>query len=682
MIELTEEQKTKAFKAAKHDHKEAVSAKVQVDQLISEWNDMYYGKTNPASVKRVKSKLVMKEVAKQIELQKPNITEPFLSTSNPIRINKTGRPISGLVLERYLNTIFTSSFDRTDFVEKLADIVLREGTVWIRKGWVTKHKIVKETLIMSMQDILAHREQPTAIEKSDEFMDAFKVTFEKNELQKNEPTAKVCRNEFIFPDPGARTNGELQFLSEEKITNLSELRESNQFDEEILDELESKMSSQKDTDYSSALKSQRDTDALEYGYDPNFTSEDINRQRLSIIEYWGFYDLNEDGVAEAVRLVWAKKQNILLSIGKNPLPNQSIPYDNIVYSPRPFSLWGNALAYFIGDYQKAMTGMVRGIMDNMSLANNGQKFVRKGTIDYVNFKRMREGEKHIIVNKDVKDNIKDGAYNNLPPSLFSTFNMMQKASDDISGITNSDGALSVDNASKDDTSGMQMSMAQQRMSAMVRSVSNLIGRMCVDWLSMAEIFLSNEQIEALFHSEKEQVDFQLLKNAADIHISVKVGTDTSRMIKLQQLNMLMQQTKQLGKTVPPQILNELVAEMFELFDMYDKAAELRNYKPEPSEAEQAMQQMEMQKLQLENQKLQVEIQQIIGESQTDQLEGQAGLLDSQAGAAYKAAQIKEKEAKAEGHRVDSAIKPAEFIAEMRRMQNEQNAQDHEKRETI
>ena len=43
--------------------------------------------------------------------------------------------------------------------------------------------------------------------------------------------------------------------------------------------------------------------------------------------------------------------------------------------------------------------MVRGIFDNMSLANNGQKFMQRGAVDYINFKRLNNGERYIVVNK-------------------------------------------------------------------------------------------------------------------------------------------------------------------------------------------------------------------------------------------------------------------------------------------
>ena len=76
-------------------------------------------------------------------------------------------------------------------------------------------------------------------------------------------------------------------------------------------------------------------------------------KHIRIVCYWGYYDLNEDGIPEPIIAYWPEKYNINLGIEENPMPDKAIPFDRSVYSARPFSLWGNALAFFLGDNQKA-----------------------------------------------------------------------------------------------------------------------------------------------------------------------------------------------------------------------------------------------------------------------------------------------------------------------------------------
>jgi len=649
----------RAFSAFKKDYKAAKTAKQKgIDDLIADWNDLYYGKSKVLNKNR--SQIVMKEIAKQIEWQKPNITEPFLSTSHPVRVSSPNRKYA----EKYLNSHFTSTFNRDDFIEQLTDVKLREGTAWVRSGWKSTDKTEEYT--MTMDEILQREDEPTSIINNDDgtFTVEFKV------IDENHGTARVCRNEHCFPDPGAKVHAELRFFAEKRLVTISELRKTGFYPKEKIDELVDKLN-EKDGSRQGSLENQRDSDGEQYGQDYRHQTEDDPRKKVSIIEYWGYYDLNGDGIAEPVLATWAENEDVDLELTDNPLPRQNIPYYNDVYSKRPFSLWGNALAYFIGDNQKVKTGIVRGILDNMSLANNGQKFIKKGTLDYINFKRMRNGERHIVVNKT--DGIEDGSYNNLPNSIFNTLSMITSETEQLSGVSSGGPALSNDMLAKDDTGGMQLTMAQQRMASLVRSTSNLLRKVMVDWVTMAEVFLDNSQIEEIF-SEEEQTDYFAFKNSIKTKISLKVGTDVNRTVKMQQLNMLLQQSKQLGETVPPDTFNELVAEMFELFDMYEKAEELRNYKPEPNPMQQKAQMLELQKLELENQKTQVEIQAAQSEIENKRMAAHKGMIDAQAGAMYKESQKGEKDAKAEKHRVDSALEPAKAISEMQAKAQQQEQQ--------
>jgi len=652
--------KKKAFSAFKKDYKNARTAKEKgIDDLITEWNDLYYGKSKVINKNR--SQIVMKEIAKQIEWQKPNITEPFLATSHPVRVPSK----NGGYAEKYLNTFFTSEFNRDDFIEQLTDVKLREGTAWVRSGWESTTKTETETFDLTMDDIVLRDGEPDTI--SDNGDGTFKVTYSVETVDANHGTARVCRNEYCFPDPGAKTREELRFFAEKRLVTISELRESGFYSKEKIDDLVNKLNDKNDNRRGS-LEHQRTDDGEQYGQDDRYQPIDDPRKKVSIIEYWGSYDLNGDGIAEPVLATWAENEDVDLELIDNPLPRKNIPYDNDVYSKRPFSLWGNALAYFIGDNQKVKTGIVRGIIDNMSLANNGQKFIKKGTLDYINFKRMRNGERHIVVNKG--DGIEDGAFNQLPNSVFNTLSMFSAETEQLSGVSSGGPALNNDMLAKDDTSSMQMTMAQQRMSSLVRSTSNLLSKVMKNWLTMAEVFLDNEQIDELFN-EEEETDYFTFKGSERTNINIKVGTDVGRTVKMQQLNMLLQQSKQLGETVPPETFNELVAEMFELFDKYEEADKLRNYKPEPNPLQQKKLMLELQKLELENQQMQVDIQANISEIENKRLLAQKGIIDAESGAMYKQAQTAEKYAKTESHKVDSALKPAEVIASMQNQnQNE------------
>ena len=111
----------------KIEFRRAKNAKDPIEGKIDEWNKAYEGELYGNEVDN-RSKVVMRDVAKAIEGQKPNITEPFTSTDNPVG----AKPLNSLsdkaaqASEGVLNYQFTTQFDRYTFMDTLADILPRE----------------------------------------------------------------------------------------------------------------------------------------------------------------------------------------------------------------------------------------------------------------------------------------------------------------------------------------------------------------------------------------------------------------------------------------------------------------------------------------------------------------------------------------------------------------------------
>lgn len=651
----------KIFEDLRHDFKNAKEAKVEIDGLISEWNEAYEGIMK--SLKN-RSKYKSLEIAKQIEKIKTNITEPYTNSSHPIRTSTTKFESRARLLQKYLNSEFTSNFDRVRFMEKLSDILCREGTVWVKTAWNHEERNVREVIERATsEEILSREEEPDVIKETDD-PNKFYVEYNNIKMIKNNPDAIIMRNEHVFPDPSARTRDELRFMCIRKHYTISELRSTGRYSESTLDKLQSDNSSD-DT----SLGSDRDSKATRYGYKQGYDTKDKARNKISVIEYYGYYDINNDGIAEPIFASWAEKEDVNLILEENGMPHDAIPFYNEVYSGVSFSLWGNALAYFITDNQNAKAGIVRGIFDNMASANNGQKFIRNGTLDYVNFKRLQNGEKNIITNKDPSEGIKDGTYNQIPGSVFTTYEVISREAEELSGNTGNNMALKPGVQSEDNTS--QLTMAQQMMAGLVTKISSLLGHVMKDWIKMAEVFLENEQIQALF-TDSEIQDLLAFEDNDYVNISFKVGTNAQRQVRLQQLNMLMQQSKVLGENMPPEQIREIVAEMYELFDMYEKAEAIRQYKPQPDPNQIMMQQLALQEAQLKVVKLNAEIAELNSRSQLNASNSQKSMLDSVSGAKYKDAQTQEKLSKAKSHDVANALEPSRAIAEVNAMMNKLN----------
>ena len=600
------------------------------------------------------------EVAKQIAKLKANLTEPFTNSSYPIRLSTTKHSNRIRVQQKYLNSEFTSNFNRVDFMEKFSDIICREGTVWAKSIWRYDESNKREVLEnASINEIISRDYDPDVIRKNKDKEDSFYVEYNHKVLKENRPDAIICRNEHIYPDPSARSRDELRFLCHEKEYTISQLREMNRFDEETLEKLEKEIG-EKD---STSLGTARDSKNQDYGYKEGFNTKDSTRKKVSIIEYYGYYDLNDDGIAEPIFASWSKNGKVNLILEESGMPHNPIPFYNAVFSAVPYSLWGNPLAYFIDDNQRAKTGIVRGIMDNMSLANNGQKFIKNGSIDYLNFKRMIQGEKYIQINGDPVEAIRDGSFNNLPTSIFNVYEMISKESEEISG-NNGNGIGLKGKTSEDD--GQNLTLSQQMQLGLVLKTSSLLSSIMKDWLKMAESFLENEQIESLF-TENDMVDLFVFEDNDNINVTFKVATNAQRQIRLQQINLLLQQSKALGEMMPQEQMRGLVAEMFELFDMFEQADKVRTYIPQPSEEQLMLQQIGLENAMLENAKIKLEMEEIQSRIQLNGSSARKSLLDGMSGFEYKKAQSAEKMAKAQSHQTQNALMPAETLASIQSM---------------
>ena len=94
------------------------------------------------------------------------------------------------------------------------------------------------------------------------------------------------------------------------------------------------------------------------------------------------------------------------------------------------------------------------------------------------------------------------------------------------------------------------------------------------------------------------------KNDVKYDIKFRVGTDGLKQIKINQINMLMQQAGSLVQAgaCPPDVIQKLLAKLTELMDFPDLADEIEQYKPQPDAIQQQMVQLEIMEKQAKAQK--------------------------------------------------------------------------------
>ena len=169
--------KSELLQALKADLKEA--ERMQKDWVIKRetWLSETYGQPY-GNEEDGKSKIVSKDIKKQLEWMLPSLTDPFLSTSNVIKCSPVTFEDTRAARqnELLLNTQFCRKFDRYNFIMKAVRVLIAEGTVVVQAGWDYEDEEV-ETMV----------ENIGVNDDGDEYIEMQKTTVTK--VKKNQPTA-------------------------------------------------------------------------------------------------------------------------------------------------------------------------------------------------------------------------------------------------------------------------------------------------------------------------------------------------------------------------------------------------------------------------------------------------------------------------------------------------------------
>ena len=586
---------------------DAKAAKEPINRKIADWLDVYNGKPY-GNESDARSKIVIRDVYKTIESLKPNLSEPFVGSKKPIE----GTPYTAIgedsarASEKMLNYQFTTQLDRREFMNLIAEILPKEGSVWVKNEWRYDDEEYRTPMSVPKQFLPMIQDEYEVITDNGDSVDIEVIQVE---VIENEGNLRVCRNEHIFTDPTAECDEDMQFLFHQYDTTMSDLKSKGVYKD--LDKLETYMNNITDD---TSLGSVRDAEAYDHGRQRAY-----GRNKITIVEYWGLIE-NAEGIAEQRLYVYEKKSKICIRDEENPMPDKQIPFERAVYIEEPFSLWGKGIADPMDDGQKIHTAFMRGIIDNAALANNGQKFIMKGGIDQMNFRRMVNGEKHIYMNQNPNEVMMDGSYNELPSSLFNTYEMIESQNEGITGISRINQGLDAGAMSQTATGVNTLtSMSQRRMLDTVRNVSNLLRKLFRRQLAYSIHFLDEDDWMRITGMQKPQGIL-----GKDFDIKIDLITDAMKQTKISQFNLMLQNLQYVGEGVQFQAGNHILSKYFELFDEPVLAEMVKNQEPPKPDP------MQVQMQQLEMQKLQAEVQEKMGSAQLKQAQAQKAMAEAQA----------------------------------------------------
>ena len=595
--------KADLLKTLKQDLSSAKDMKAALDTRVSERRDIYNGKLY-GNEEEGKSKIVVKLAKRQSEWAHATIKDPFVSTPEIIKCNPvTFEDVhAARQNELLLNYQFCRQFDRYKFMTKAIKVLDVDATLVVQTGWdYEDEEITQMTDVVEIDDY------------GNEFITTQKVSTIR--VKKNQPTARVCRSEDVFIDPTCQDDiDNAQFVIFRYETDLSTLKKDGRY--KNLDKLK---------EAGDELSSDEDFDPED---ETEFKFSDKARKKLLVYEYWGNYDIDDDGVVEPIVCAWIG--GTIIRLGSNPYPDKKPPFIVVPFSSVPFQIHGENNIDLIEDNQKVMTAITRGIINNMAQSTNGQVGIRKGALDAIQRKKFFAG-KNFEFNGTPGD-FWQGSFNQIPSSAF---DMMALQNNEVESLTGTKGfSQGLTGSSLGSTAtaarGVMDATATRRLDTVRNIAENLIKPLMRKWMSYNSEFLSEEEVIRVTNSEFVPIRRDDLAGNIDIDITISTAEDNS--MKMQELTFLLQT---LGNTLPFELTQKVLVQIARLSRQPELEKDVAEFKPQPDPIAEQMKQLEMAKLQAEIQYLQARAfaaQASAGEDDADKAEkmAQAELKRAQA----------------------------------------------------
>ena len=606
------------FEMAKQAH-DAQVAKIQ------KWNDLLEV-TGSAKPKQVKGHSVVqpKLIRRQAEWRYSALSEPFLSSDKLFKVSPITFEDEAAARqnELLLNYQFRTKIDRVWLIDNLVRATVDEGTCIVRAGWLRIAKTVKIKIPIYSYYPIETEEQVNVFRQALELKQADPRTFneqaspelqaavaffeeqgqatlaiqtgeedgEEEQIIENKPTVEILNPNNVYIDPSC--NGELDkalFIIVSFETNKAELlKEKDRY--KNLDQVNwASCTPVTDSDHATSTP-----DTFEF--------KDSARKKIVAYEYWGFFDVHNDGTLVPFVATWVG--NTLIRMELNPFPDAKLPFVVIPYLPVKREIYGEPDAEMLEDNQKILGAVTRGMIDLLANSANGQKGFAKGMLDALNRRRYENGSDYEFnPQMPTSQGIIEHKYPELPQSALLMLNLQNSEAEALTGVKSFAGGLS-GNAYGNVATGIRgmLDAAAKREMAILRRLAKGVCDFGRKIMAMNAEFMSDREVVRVTNSEFVVVNKDEIKGEFDL--AVDISTFEVDNTKAQDLGFMLQT---LGPNMDPNISMMILAEIAELKRMPALAQRLRTWRPQPNPMQEQLQQLELQAKQMEIQMMQSEI---------------------------------------------------------------------------
>ena len=574
-----------------------------------------------------------KLVRKQNEYKYAALEDAILGSKDLFTIDGVGEEDSSSAAQNQvvLNYQFRNKIDMQKLIEKAVRNSVDKGTVICKVGWKTEYgKVIvdeeqpvyanaEQSLMLMQQQVqsgqMTEAQMIAMIETAEPMQIGTKIVqVEKEKLIENHPTIEARNIANIIIDPTCE--GDIKkaaFLIEEYPTSLSDLKKEEfkerEIEEETTDEAGNKVVTKRkeSTGIYKNLDMLDGEEEFQYSEHHGETAQSSKlegkaRKKLKAYDYWGFWDINDDGNVVPIVATWVGK--VLVRLEENPFSHRKIPYVSAQYMPVDNEVFGEPDAILLEENQEAVGKTTRAIQDIMSNEAVGQEFIDESLfpspVERENYKQgrtvfFRSGvdPKRAIYRKDIT-----------PPTGFALQWIQSQIQDaeSMSGTvlsTTSGSNQSVNSQKRIDSSN------SKRESSVLRRITSMLVDAAKLIIPMNAVYLSEEEV--VRNTNREYVKIKRDDLAGSHDITIDIQTPEVNNAIAQDLGMILQTGQQ---TLPPPVTMKIWSRILKLKGQYDLARELEVYQPEPDPKQQQLMDMQIEEQRLKIEKAKKDIEEV------------------------------------------------------------------------
>ena len=587
----------------KNDYREALASHSDMVARVNRWMSAYRGELKFKPMEG-RSKIVPKIIRKQCEWRYAALEEPFLSTDDMFKVYPATYDDvqSAKQNQIILNKQFRTDINKISFINKLVRNAVTHGTVVAKLGWETKIGIVTEEVPVYTQtpeETLAVIQQMMQQGQMDEQTamqllqsgQPIQLGVEPQQVEKevvNRPVIEIkdCRN--IIIDPSCEGDIEkAQFIIDKFLVDLSTLKQDGRYSN--LEKLEVRSATDSiDVDYYDDGKA-----------DPAFRFNDTPRKKMVAYEYWGFWDIDGDGIVKPIIATWIN--DTMIRLEENPFPDKKLPFVIIQYLPPDKDIvYGDADASLLEDNQDIIGAVTRSIIDLIGRSANAQKAVRKDLLDPVNRDKFNKGLDFEF--NPVAGNVNDAFFMTklpeVPRSALEVIQLMNNEAEALTGVKPFSQGITSE-ALGNSVGGIRSAMdaVSKRELGILRRIADGIKKIGRKIIAMNSVWLADEEIIRI--TDEDFVAIKRSDLAGNFDLVVDISTAEADNQKASELAFMLQT---MGNSVPFELTKLILVKIAELRKVPDLAKAIEEYQPQPDPLaqEQMALQNEMLKAQIGN----------------------------------------------------------------------------------